>query len=162
MPRKGNTVVGVLDEVGESTIKVEGVVYKVAEKPQAFLKRYKPGQQVYVDLRNETVTFMMEYEAWKAKFPTKAQASAMNSFAEKVEESANKIAAIVPVAHGSKSDDLRIMNSAAACATGLVKSMIERAWFGPVTDDAFNLVRVEMNQLMIAIYNDQKQILGGE
>jgi hypothetical protein len=86
----------------------------------------------------------------------------MNSFAEKVEESANKIAAIVPVAHGSKSDDLRIMNSAAACATGLVKSMIERAWFGPVTDDAFNLVRVKMNQLMIAIYNDQKQILGGE
>lgn len=104
---------------------------------------------------------MMEYDAWKAKFPTKAQASAMNSFADKVEQSANKIAAIVPN-RGSSSDDLRIMNSAAACATGLVKSMIERAWFGPVTDDAFNLVRVQMNQLMIAIYQDQKQILGGE
>lgn len=161
MPRKGNTVIGVLDEVGESTIKVEGVVYKVAEKPQAFLKRYKPGQQVYVDLRNETVTFMMEYDAWKAKFPTKAQASAMNSFADKVEQSANKIAAIVPN-RGSSSDDLRLLNSAAACATGLMKSMIERAWFGPVTDDTFNLVRVQMNQLMIAIYKDQKQILGGD
>ena len=158
MPRKGNTVIGVLDEVGESTIKVEGVVYKVAEKPQAFLKRYKPGQQVYLDLRNETVTFMMEYEAWKAKFPTKAQASAMNSFADKVEESANKIAAIVPVAHGSKSDDLRIMNSAAACATGLVKSMIESEWAILNTPEA---VRIQMNQLMIAIYTDQKQILGG-
>ena len=161
MPRKGNTVIGVLDEVGESTIKVEGVVYKVAEKPQAFLKRYKPGQQVYVDLRNETVTFMMEYDAWKAKFPTKAQASAMNSFADKVEQSANKIAAIVPVAHGSKSDDLRIMNSAAACATGLVKSMIE-AGIIPNNPNAGMNIRTEMNQLMIAIYTDQKQILSGE
>jgi hypothetical protein len=162
MPRKGNVVVGKLEEVGESTIKVENVVYKVAEKPQAFLKRYKPGQQVYLDLRNETVTFMMEYEAWKAKFPTKAQASAMNSFAEKVEESANKIAAIVPN-RGSSSDDLRIMQSAAACATGLVKSMIERGWFGAVNDDtAMDKVRPTMNQLMIAIYTDQKQILGSD
>lgn len=160
MPRKGNVVVGKLEEVGESTIKVENVVYKVAEKPQAFLKRYKPGQQVYLDLRNETVTFMMEYEAWKAKFPTKAQASAMNSFAEKVEESANKIAAIVPN-RGSSSDDLRIMNSAAACATGLVKSMIE-AGLIPNDRNASMNVRTEMNQLMIAIYTDQKQILGGE
>lgn len=102
---------------------------------------------------------MMEYEAWKAKFPTKAQASAMNSFAEKVEESANKIAAIVPVAHGSKSDDLRIMNSAAACATGLVKSMIEVGWFKSAKESD---IRVSMNQFMIAIYQDQKQILSGE
>lgn len=103
---------------------------------------------------------MMEYDAWKAKFPTKAQASAMNSFADKVEQSANKIAAIVPN-RGSSSDDLRIMNSAAACATGLVKSMIE-AGIIPNTPDAMLHIRTDMNQLMIAIYNDQKQILGGE
>lgn len=162
MPRKGNTVVGVLDEVGESTIKVEGVVYKVAEKPQAFLKKYKPGQRIYLGLTQETVTFMMDYAAWEAKFPTKAQALAMNTYAERVETAVEKLHAAAPVVRMSTSDDLRIMNSAAACATGLVKSMIERAWFGPVTDDAFNLVRVQMNQLMIAIYQDQKQILGGE
>lgn len=103
---------------------------------------------------------MMEYDSWKAKFPTKAQASAMNSFADKVEQSANKIAAIVPN-RGSSSDDLRIMNSAAACATGLVKSMIE-AGIIPNDRNAGTNIRVQMNQLMIAIYNDQKQILGGD
>jgi hypothetical protein len=43
----------------------------------------------------------------------------------------------------------------------LVKSMIERGWFGAVNDDtAMDKVRPTMNQLMIAIYTDQKQILG--
>ena len=157
MPRKGNTVVGVLDEVGESTIKVEGVVYKVAEKPQAFLKKYKPGQRIYLGLTQETVTFMMDYAAWEAKFPTKAQALAMNTYAERVETAVEKLHAAAPAVRMSTSDDLRIMNSAAACATGLVKSMIEA---GLLTTSQG--IRIEMNQLMIAIYQDQKQILGGE
>lgn len=155
MPRKGNTVVGVLDEVGESTIKVEGVVYKVAEKPQAFLKKYKPGQRIYLGLTQETVTFMMDYAAWEAKFPTKAQALAMNTYAERVETAVDKLTTAAPV-RMSTGDDLRIMNSAAACATGLVKSMIEK---GLLVDNTN--IRVCMNQFMIAIYEDQKQILGG-
>jgi len=156
MPRKGNVVIGVLDEVGETTVKIESVVYKVAESPQRFLKKYKPGQQVYLSLKGETVSYMKDYNDWKAEFPSKAQALAMNTFAEKIESAAEKLSTATPSVKVSTGDDLRIMNSAAACATGLVKSMIEKG----LIDTEFH-IRTTMNQLMIAIYNDQKQILGG-
>jgi len=158
MPRKGNVVIGVLDEVGETTVKIESVVYKVAESPQRFLKKYKPGQQVYLSLKGETVSYMKDYNDWKAEFPSKAQALAMNTFAEKVEAAAEKLSTATPSVKVFTGDDLRIMNSAAACATGLVKSMIETGWFD---DPSWKLVRTTMNQMMIAIYTDQKQILGG-
>jgi len=156
IPRKGNVVIGVLDEVGETTVKIESVVYKVAENPQRFLKKYKPGQQVYLSLKGETVSYMKDYNDWKAEFPSKAQALAMNTFAEKVEAAAEKLSTATPSVKVSTGDDLRIMNSAAACATGLVKSMIEK---GLISNDVE--IRTTMNQLMHAIYNDQKQIIGG-
>ena len=162
IPRKGNVVIGVLDEVGETTVKIESVVYKVAESPQRFLKKYKPGQQVYLSLKGETVSYMKDYNDWKAEFPSKAQALAMNTFAEKIESAAEKLSTATPsVSSGIRStgtmgDDLRIMNSAAACATGLVKSMIEKGLI-----DTDKEIRTTMNQMMVAIYTDQKQILGG-
>lgn len=156
MPRKGNVVIGVLDEVGETTVKIESVVYKVAESPQRFLKKYKPGQQVYLSLKGETVSYMKDYNDWKAEFPSKAQALAMNTFAEKIESAAEKLSTATPSVKVSTGDDLRIMNSAAACATGLVKSMIEKGLI-----DTDKEIRTTMNQMMIAIYQDQKQILGG-
>ena len=160
MPRKGNKVVGEVHEVGETTIKIEGVVYTVGEAPRAYLKYYKPGQRVYADIKQvggiEVVSFLMDYEKWKAKFPKRATEMGIDQLEEKI---ATTVAQTVDK-KWSANDDLRIMQSAAACATGLVKSMIERGWFGAVNDDtAMEKVRPTMNQLMFAIYTDQKQIL---
>jgi len=165
MPREKNDVVGMLNEVGDTTINVNGVVYRVPESNRKFLKYYKPGDRVYVDLKDDTVSFMMEYEKWRAKFPDKAQRREIADVGiETAKTIAETIANNTPkqTYQSSNREDMELMKSAAACATGVIKSMIERGWFGAANDDTpMDKVRPTLNQLMHAIYLDQRQILRG-
>ncbi len=163
MSRKGNDVINVLTNVTATTISVDEGTFPVMPNGLNYLKFYHPGQMVYFSLKNEQVSFLMDYAKWRARDPSKdwtngAGAGQGNSTTYVPPQTTPAYSPKPFVPRQEYNPDIRILNGAMSCATGLVKSLIESRMDGEVRMNVTEIEEV-VGILTENIYNKCKEIL---
>jgi len=161
MSRKGNDVINVLTNVTATTISVEEGTFPVMPNGLNYLKFYHPGQMVYFSLKNEQVSFLMDYAKWRARDPSKDWTNGAGSGTGAVPAMGSPAPVYAPKPFAPRQEynpDIRILNGAMSCATGLVKSLIESRMDGEVRMNVTEIEEV-VGILTENIYNKCKEIL---
>ena len=156
-------VIGIVKSIGVDTININDVSYQVAPQAARFLSGYREGQQVYANVKEGKVSFLQDYARYMENQANKPPRGGgyqprhvpvpSNIPQPPVVQSAQKTDSPF-----SMRDEMDMMKSAAACATGIIKSMIESQFF---TSAEIDKIRPIMNQLMHGIYEDEKALLKG-
>lgn len=156
-------VIGIVKSVGVNEININDVTYQVAPQAARFLSGYREGQQVYANIKEGQVSFLQDYARYLENQANKPPRGGgyqprhvpvpPNIPQPQVVQTVNTSASPF-----SMRDEMDMMKSAAACATGLVKSMIESQYF---TSGEIDKILPIMNQLMHGIYEDEKALLKG-
>lgn len=156
-------VIGIVKSVGVNEININDVTYQVAPQAAKYLSGYREGQQVYANIKNGQVSFLQDYARYMENQANKPQRG--GGYQPRHVPVPNTIPQPPVVQQVSTStspfsmrDEMDMMKSAAACATGIIKSMIESQFF---TSGEIDKIRPLMNQLMHGIYEDEKALLKG-
>lgn len=162
MSRKGNDVISVLSNVTATTISVEEGTFPVMPNGLNYLKFYHPGQQVYFSLKNEQVSFLMDYAKWRQRDPSKDWTNGSGAGNGSGSPAPTQTApAYVPKPFTPRQEynpDIRILNGALSCATGLCKSLIENRMDGEVRMNVSEIEEI-VGILTENLYNKCKEIL---
>src|SRR5574343_81164 len=156
-------VIGIVKSVGVDQININDVSYQVAPNAARFLSGYREGQQVYANIKNGQVSFLQDYARYMENQANKPQRG--GGYQPRHVPVPNNIPQPPVVQQVDKSaspfsmrDEMDMMKSAAACATGIIKSMIESQYF---TSGEIGKILPLMNQLMHGIYEDEKALVRG-
>lgn len=156
-------VIGIVKSVGVNEININDVTYQVAPQAARYLSGYREGQQVYANIKEGQVSFLQDYARYMENQANKPPRG--GGYQPRRVPVPNTIPQPPVVQQVSTStspfsmrDEMDMMKSAAACATGLVKSMIESQYF---TSGEIDKILPIMNQLMHGIYEDGKALVRG-